>query len=213
METKRPNFRAGLINARLLLVVVLLGAPFVYFAYVAFDQATTGGVVHRDGLDEVDLKSLGNFAFPESYGTREDVPLRWRSLDGKRVALEGFMYDAASARESRNFQFVYNRTKCCFNGPPLVQERVFAGVPNGSVPYFDEECRLVGKLRVNVVNPTGDKVDSVFEVNVERIEPLRHGSWMFGLAAGVVVVGAVGTRVLAVKRGGSSHNMLLEGRG
>ena len=90
---------------------------------------------HGDYAD-VDLKAMGNFPFSPAAGTRDDVPARWRALDGKRVQLEGFMWSPVSAgTRGTEFQFVYNINICCIGGPPQVQERVF-GYADREVPIF-----------------------------------------------------------------------------
>lgn len=160
------------INWRIPLLLAVMAAPFIYFAYIAVDQAAFGGIHQKDGLAAVDLKSLGNFVFDGKFGTLSDVPSKWRNLDGKRIALEGSMYDPYSAGRTRDFQFVYSITDCCFKGAPLVQERVFAHVSASDVRFHREECRIIGKLKVAVHNPTGELVDSVYSLEVERIEPL-----------------------------------------
>jgi hypothetical protein len=79
-----------------------------------------------------------------------------------------------SADKVASFQFVYNITKCCFSGPPLVQERIFAFVPqHAEVTYYgSDECRLIGTLHVKVQKDDGGKIASVYTIDVNRIEPL-----------------------------------------
>lgn len=200
MSVGRSHFRrTGAVNWRLPLLLAVVAAPFIYFAYVAIDQAAFGGIHQEKDLAVVDLKSLGYFGFNGQYGVLSDVPARWRDLDGKRVALEGSMYDPYSATRTRNFQFVYSITKCCFNGPPLVQERVFAHVPEGSIPFYGDECRLFGKLAVAVHNPTGNLVDSIYTIEVERVEPLKSSSGIVFAAAGIVVAAGLGMPAITAK--------------
>lgn len=198
--------RIGAINWRLPLLLAVAAAPFVYFAYLAIDQAAFGGVHQEKDLAVVDLKSLGYFVFSGKYGTLSDVPARWRKLDGKRVALEGSMYDLYSAGgRTRDFEFVYSISKCCFNGPPLVQERVFAHVSAGTAPFYSDECRLIGKLKVAVHNPSGNLVDSVYTMDVERIEPMKSNAWIVAAAAAMVFVAAVGMRAIAARPRSSAN--------
>src|ERR1700733_1693738 len=117
------------INVRLIVFLAIVAAPFVGFLYAFVNY--NGGIQHtRDGL-LVDLKALGNFEFDQNDGTIANVPPKYRELDGKKVVLEGFMYSRLSSVGTGNFEFVYNVQKCCFNGPPQVQERVFVMVPEG----------------------------------------------------------------------------------
>ncbi len=123
------------------------------------------------GYADVDLKSLGYFLFDGRSGVDADIPARWRKLDGKRVALQGFMYDPKSAGpKTQCFELVYDLiTHTGIHGPPLVQERVFATVPHGTVQLFSNEVEVEGTLHVSVTNPTGDMVSSVFQLDVDRV--------------------------------------------
>ena len=81
------------------------------------------------------------------------------------------MYAGRSAApEINDFQFVYSITKCCFNGPPLVQERVFAHTADGSrVPYYGDLVKIVGTLHVKVEKDAG-VVTSIYTIDVDNIE-------------------------------------------
>jgi len=170
--TKRPI--TDRINVRLLTVIVvfslLVGIPVYSFVKT---QLTHG--IQKDGdLYRVDLKKMGYFAFDEFGGTLNDVPPDFRKLDGKQVALEGFIYPMeASGDRVHSFQLVYNIQKCCFSGPPQVQERVFAVVPNGTVENSGEEIRAIGTLHVVLKeDKETHKILTVYTMDVKRIEPL-----------------------------------------
>ena len=131
-SANRPMSRR--INARLIAflgTIVIVVGSIVYFAWPAIALALGGGI--REGRDGkiVDLRALGYFAIDPKDGTLNNVPKRFRELDGQHVVLDGFMFGGDSVYEPRDYQFVYNIQNCCFNGPPLVQERVFVHVPEG----------------------------------------------------------------------------------
>lgn len=161
------------VNLRLVVLLGVLALPFLYFAYVIVDQAMTGGIKDRGTYYEVDLKSLGNFPFDAMQDDLSSVPEQWRKLDGKKVMLTGEMYaGGSSAPEVRAFELVYSIQKCCFNGPPRVQERVFVKAPPGkTVPFHWKPVRVVGTLHVDAKR-SGDEVISVFEMDVETLEPV-----------------------------------------
>jgi hypothetical protein len=168
LPARRPR-----INLRLVVVLALVSMPFLYFGYVIVDQALHKGVVNRGNYFDVDLKSLGYFPFDASRDDLNDVPQRWRDLDGKRVALVGEMYTGGSAAEKvRGFELVYSIQKCCYGGPPRVQERVFAKVPNGgTVPYYWQAVRVVGTLHVGVRRDETGQIVSIYEMDVENVDP------------------------------------------
>lgn len=160
------------INIRLIVFLAAVAFPFMWILYSVIDANVYGGIHRHGNYSEVDLKALGFYEFDGTHGTIDDVPEKWRALDGQRVQLQGFMWAPDSAGYGvRDFQFVYNITKCCFNGPPLVQERVFAHVPDNMppVPYYYQFATLTGILHVKVENPTGMKVIAVYTIDVEKI--------------------------------------------
>ena len=166
--SERINFRMIAVTA---VVLFLVGYPV--YQYVA--ASLNHGIKERaDGVAEVDLKSLGNFPFDDTNGTVNDIPTIWRKLDGKRVALEGFMFAPDSAGDNiSSFQFVYNITKCCFNGPPRVQERIFAQMAgNQQAPYSSQEVRCTGLLKVLLRKNEVGKIVIVYAMLVDQVEPI-----------------------------------------
>ena len=171
----RPSL-ARRINFRMLAIVaifgVIVGAP-VY----SFVKASLNHGVERVGNGfAVDLKALGSFPFDERAGTLTQVPKDYQKLDGKQVTLEGFMYTGQSAADQvNNFQLVYNVSKCCFGGPPKVQERVFAVVPNHQAVYnpgMYTMVRVTGKMHVAIIKDDQGTISSVYKLDVAGLEPV-----------------------------------------
>jgi len=161
----RPRF-----NLRMWIFIIAISAPFVLIIGNAVLDSMTGGISDHGDYKEVDLKQLGNFTFNDMLGKPEDVPERYRKLDGQRVLLKGFMYGPEDAGpRGRRFQFVYNVTKCCFSGPPQVQERVFS-VAKKEIPIYDMYtfAEVVGTMHVRLVkDPVSGKIVSVYDLDVE----------------------------------------------
>jgi hypothetical protein len=171
VQQQRIHRSRGAISARLILFLAIVSFPFCWFGYVILNQTLTGGIQRHGDYSEVDLKSLGNFPLDGSNGSLNDIPSRWRDLNGKRVLLEGFMYAPnAAGYQVNDFQFVYNISKCCFNGPPQVQERVFVTASKGAVPYYSDLVRVVGTLHVNVAKEAGI-IKSVYTLDLEKVDP------------------------------------------
>ena len=175
MEATAHRPLSSRINLRLMLVAAVFFGLVGYPVYLYVDAKMNGGIKKVGNLDEVDLKALGNFPFNETNGSLAEVPPQFRALDGKQVVLEGFPYPTNYAGDQvPQFQFVYNITKCCFGGPPKVQERVFAHAPKGTtVPFYDSQfSRLQGVLHVRPVKMEG-KVISLYDMTIEKVEPLQ----------------------------------------
>ena len=167
-STHRPVSRR--INFRLLAFIVVVGGLVGYPVYLMLDS--WGGTRQVGQYTELNLKAIGNFPFPDSGGRTEDVPQRWRELDGKKVLLQGEIFAPDAGSEMTNFQLVYSIQKCCFNGPPKVQERVFAYLPPGRpLPNYDQQvvAKVYGTLHVKVKSD-GGVVTSVYDLDVEKFE-------------------------------------------
>ena len=158
------------INIRMLIVGLVVALIVGYPVYMYVDAAVHGGAKQVGNAWQVDLKALGNFPFDEANGDLKDVPEKWRQLDGKQVVLQGFPYVTNYAGDTiPAFQFVYNVQKCCFGGPPKVQERVFAHVNGGEVPNYNMQfATLQGTLHVRPHKEAG-KVVSLFDLDVQKI--------------------------------------------
>ena len=163
------------INFRLILFIAVVGLPLTGVGWLMVRNLLSKGITWHGDYAEVNLKALGNFPFNESNGTKDDVPQRWRDLDGKKVELKGFMFSPQSAGDRGNeFQFVYNVQKCCFSGPPLVQERVYCH-SHADIPLYpvSDFARVVGILHVRVVRDKSGGIHSVFDLDVQHDEDLE----------------------------------------
>ncbi len=160
------------INIRMVLfigiIAFLIGSP----VYILISEQLTGGIHHSGQYYEVNLKAMGNFTFDGNNGTINDVPQQWRDLDGKKLSLVGEIYAPSEAsNEIHRFELVYSIAKCCFGGPPKVQERVFCVVPNnGTIEYQGGFANVKGTLHVKIAKDAG-AVTSVYVLDVESVEP------------------------------------------
>jgi len=147
--------------------------PVGAILYVFFDAVVSGGVHDRGSYLEVDLKAMSNFEMDQYTATDSDIPPEWRRLDGRRVLMIGEMWDP-SGTDGRlaKFQLVYSKQKCCFSGPPKAQHFVDCGViKNKRVGYYDTLVKVVGTVHVGVKHD-GEKIRSVYQVEVESVEPV-----------------------------------------
>lgn len=160
-------------NPRMLLVLLVLVLPLGYMVYTFVNLSIHNGIEQVGAYKQVDLKSMGNFPFDEIAGSEKDVPEVYRNLDGQKVLLVGQMYSGTSAGDRvPEFQLVYSIAKCCFGGPPRVQERVFAHAPQGrTVPLYDGLAKIYGTLHVRT-DKAGGKIISLYDLDVEKVEAM-----------------------------------------
>jgi len=164
--TSKINFRMLAFAGVLLL---LIGYPI----YVYVDSVVSGGIHDAgNGYKEVDLKAMSVFPFDQINGTIDDVPKKWRELDGKKVVVYGEMWDTQGAGDSvQHFQLCYSIAKCCFSGPPQVQHFVDSRVaPGREIQYYPNQVKVTGTLHVNVQRDA-DKVKRVYALDVETLAP------------------------------------------
>jgi hypothetical protein len=164
------------VNLRMVLFFLAVSAVPLALAYSALDYFINQGINRSGEFLMVDLKAIGNFPFDQQDGKLEDVPKRYRELDGKKVKLQGYMWGHRSAGDrGSEFQFVYNVNECCFKGPPQVQERVYAYAKGKSLRLFSmsQFAEITGVLHVRLVRDeaTG-AIYSVYDLNVESTKAL-----------------------------------------
>jgi hypothetical protein len=179
----RTGNGAGPLRPRLLRAIrkiswtakLLIVAMAIIVGYPLFD-AVDGAIPHHlrqhGGIWECDLKTLGNFEFDQANGKSEDIPKEFRDLDGKRIKVTGEMW-APFRADGRviDFDLVYSVASCCFSGPPRIQHIVKARVRGGaSAPYSQGRVDAEGTLHVGVVK-TGDAIDSIYRMDVDRLDP------------------------------------------
>jgi hypothetical protein len=162
--SERINFR---LLAFAIIAIALVGTPIYWYV----DEVLSGGIKVRGDVTEVNLKAMSTFPFDQIAGTLEDVPERWRALDGKKVELVGEMYLANSAGdEIRKFDLVYSIAQCCFSGPPQIQHFIHSTSRDGKpLPYYKGLVRVTGTLHVNVKRGA-DRVESVYQLDVDSIQ-------------------------------------------
>ena len=162
------------INVRMVVFAAVVLAILAFPIYWYLSVSLTGGI--RDagnGYKEVELKAMSDFPFDQKYGTIEDVPPIYRALDGQKVILTGEMAPMQSAApEIDSFSLVYSIAKCCYSGEPQVQHFIHSTVQGGKkVPYYGGLVKVFGTLHVKVKKTEG-KVESVYQFDVEDVEPL-----------------------------------------
>jgi len=165
MDTFKPG--RSKITLRLFLFIAVIASPFIWATYAGARLLLNGGIEDMGSYKKVDLKALGYFNFDNMTGTIDNVPARYRNLDGQKVALEGFMYSDSGAVRLHDFQFVFNVQICCFKGPPLVQERVYAHCSR-ALPYVGTYCRLIGTLHVKIEKNEVGTITSVYTMDVDQ---------------------------------------------
>jgi hypothetical protein len=170
---ERINLRmigAGLVG---MLILGLVGAMFYTWA----EQTITHGIVKTGDIYELNLKAMSLFEIDQHNARDEDIPSRWREMDGKKVALIGEIWqpDGVGPTGSHSFQLCYSIANCCFGGPRKIQHFVFASLPNdlpGAQVAVNESARVEGTLHVSVQRDPDGFIQSIYRIDVTSIVPV-----------------------------------------
>jgi hypothetical protein len=146
--------------------------------YTYLDSALSGGIKDvGGGFKQVDLKKMVTYSFDQTNGTIEDVPEKWRELNGEKVILYGEILNTTSAGsgELATFELVYSISDCCFTGPPQIQHFIKCSVePGRKVYHYSNLVKVTGTLRVDVQRDAeATKISPVFALDVTAVDPVR----------------------------------------
>jgi hypothetical protein len=167
----RINWRIAIFGA---VVCAMVGVPF----YIWADEVITGGIHNHGDYKEVDLKAMSTFDMDQMNATTNDIPAKWRSLEGQKIMAIGEMWAPHSSDNGRldYFQLVYSKTKCCFSGPPLAQHFVDGNVVKGShVYYWDVPVKVWGTEHTWIrKDPQTGVIKSIYHFDVDKVEPIEN---------------------------------------
>ncbi|HEY1686874.1 MAG TPA: hypothetical protein VGG19_19085 [Tepidisphaeraceae bacterium] len=172
VETSSSSSFLQKINFRIIIFAVVVLAIVGFPVYIYVDSVVSGGIHKHGGYFEADLKAMSDFPFDQQNGTQDDVPAKWRQLDGKRVEVVGQIWAPEMASPAlSHFELCYSIAKCCFNGPPQIQHFVQARAAHGYVYYSDGLVKVSGIMHVRVLHD-GGKVTQVYSMDVDKAEPM-----------------------------------------
>jgi hypothetical protein len=199
MSTTSRKARNG-INWRIIVFGAVVASLPLWVVYTYVSDVMQQGVGGKNGeYTQVELKWMSSFDFNQTAGTIDDVPKRWRDLDGQKVLLRGEIWAPNSAGpEMTQFDLCYSIAKCCFSGPPQVQHFVRSQAVKGPVPNYNGLVEVRGTLHVNVI-PGPDKIASVYQLDVDSVSLPDESFPMWIVWVGGGVIGAVGLIALVRK--------------
>lgn len=168
----QPSLRER-VNVRILVFVSIFALLLGWPIYLFLDSTISGGLKNRGDYYEVDLKAMSDFSFPQNDGTLDDVPKKWRELDGKTIVMQGEVAPSTLRATGLDdqFQLVYSVAKCCYSGPPQIQHFVQVTVPrDASIDLGSGVVRVKGKLKVDVTrDPETGKINGVYHVVADGV--------------------------------------------
>jgi hypothetical protein len=167
-------------NWRIMVFVAVVALPIMLIFFWWLNEFMSGGIHNYGAYKEVDLKAMSSFNMDQVNATLNEIPKKWRDLEGDKIMAIGEMWAPHSADDSARldyFQLVYSKTKCCFSGPPLAQHFVDCYVVKGAkhVYYYDVPVKVWGTQHVVIrKDPQTGVIKSVYRVDVDKIEPIEN---------------------------------------
>jgi len=103
---------------------------------------------------------------------RKQIPLDIQALDGRKVALAGFVLPLAlSGGRATELLLLRTQSACCFGLMPRVNELILVTLPApGIVPRPDTPFVAAGTLAVKWVGEGGELI-AIYEMKADRLEP------------------------------------------
>jgi hypothetical protein len=157
MTTARTDGSLSPVASRLpvLVATVLAGAALVYGVHLGASEATAAprrgrAVAPRaapplpEGVETLDWSLL--LSYDHRPGL-EGLPDAIKALDGKHVALQGFLLPNYEYDDIRDFSLVANHMSCCFGLPAGINGQVHVRLKGRGLPLTSEPLRVDGVFR------------------------------------------------------------------
>ena len=126
----------------------------------------------KPGFEVVTWKRLGGWVFDKKTKVlREDV----KKLNGKEVAIAGFLMPTAEFDDIREFLLVDSLWTCCFGEPAAVNQVVIVKMAPGKpgIPFYQDPIVVHGVLDVGVEEDEG-WVTSVYRLEASDVATLKR---------------------------------------
>jgi hypothetical protein len=166
-------------NWRILVFVAVVVVPIVVIFASWLNEYLSGGIHDYGAYKVIDLKAMSSFDMDQMNATENDIPAKWRALDGSKIMAVGEMWAEHSASDSERlvyFQLVYSKTKCCFSGPPLAQHFVDCDVVKGAHVYdYSVPVKVWGTEHTRIrKDPQTGVVKSIYHFDVDKVESIEN---------------------------------------
>ena len=103
----------------------------------------------------------------------EGMPDTTKALDGKKVAMIGFMLPIDEAKDVRHFLLVQSLWSCCYGTPPDIHGIVRIELPKDRpIEYSFEPLLITGTFRVGVTIEDGYCID-IYQLHADSVVVLR----------------------------------------
>jgi len=105
---------------------------------------------------------------------KNQIPTPIRSLNKKRIAVQGFMFPITRERDRvRTFLLVKDRSLCCFGRTPRMNDKIYVRMRKGrSAPYImDQIITVFGVLEVGEAYDKNGQLRSIYNLEADNAAP------------------------------------------
>lgn len=138
---------------------------------------------HTNDALKLGFDTLASFAYAVRVGypeggqgrpglvTDDHIPQRIRDLDGRRVAVDGYVMPLRTqGRGVLEFLLVRDSLTCCFGVSPLMNHWIYVTLPRGDFrPRIFQAATVTGTLRVGELRKAGS-IQSIYRLEGEQVE-------------------------------------------
>lgn len=122
------------------------------------------------GVDLVRFETLAGWKYTKGL---EGMPDTTKALDGKKVAMIGFMLPIDEVKDIRHFLLVQSLWSCCYGTPPDIHGIVRIEMPKDRpIDYSFEPLLITGTLRVGATMEDGYCID-IYQLHADSVVVLQ----------------------------------------
>ena len=101
---------------------------------------------------------------------KDQIPDPIKTLNKKRVAVQGFMFPITRERENvRTFLLVKDRSLCCFGRTPRMNDKIYVRMREGRTAQniMDQVITVFGVLEVGEVFDKNGQLTSIYNLEAD----------------------------------------------
>ncbi len=114
--------------------------------------------------------------WPQVKGGKDPIPAEIRKLDGRKVAIEGYMVPLDVEKgKVRSFMLSRAMLGCCFADSLGITEMVKVQRADGKPISYEQTVRVTGTLEVGEEKDADGYIESVYRIKAETVAPALFG--------------------------------------
>ena len=139
-------------------------------------SAETKADPRKDDLLDLPFAKLAFRYWPQAKGGRDPIPAEIRKLDGRKVAIEGYMIPIDFEKgKVRTFLLSRSMMGCCYADSPGITDVIKVQRADGKTMSFEQMVRVTGSLEVGEEKDADGYLESVYRIKADLMAPALFG--------------------------------------